>query len=170
MFYNCILFNQPLDWDVSNVTTMSNMFYNCILFDQDISNWDISLVENFENFCYGVTISENNYDNILISWLNKVKEINETHVINFGNSISSFNDTIKREYLNFNYEIIDGGDIIKGISNEILSIKNKIIFTMSDLISNLNTSNEQFRVLINVIATKNTTKEIDKIICTFINN
>ena len=73
-------------------------------------------------------------------------------------------------YSFFNYEIIDGGDIIKGISNEILSIKNKIIFTMSDLISNLNTSNEQFRVLINVIATKNTTKEIDKIICTFINN
>ncbi len=36
------------DWDVSNVTNMSEMFNNCCSFDCDLSNWDVSKVEDME--------------------------------------------------------------------------------------------------------------------------
>ena len=39
-------FNEPLNWDVSNVTDMSYMFYGCKMFNQDISQWDVSNVTN----------------------------------------------------------------------------------------------------------------------------
>ena len=32
------------NWDVSNVENMSNMFYECESFNQDISGWDVSNV------------------------------------------------------------------------------------------------------------------------------
>ena len=32
------------NWDVSNVENMSNMFYECESFNQDISSWDVSNV------------------------------------------------------------------------------------------------------------------------------
>jgi surface protein len=41
IFENAILFNQPLsDWNVSNVTNMSNMFSGAIRFNQPLSNWE----------------------------------------------------------------------------------------------------------------------------------
>ena len=46
MFLNNEVFNQPIDnWDVSNVTDMSNMFETAI-FNQPIGNWDVSSVTN----------------------------------------------------------------------------------------------------------------------------
>ena len=36
------------EWNVSNVTTMSNMFFGCRKFDCDLSNWDVSNVKNME--------------------------------------------------------------------------------------------------------------------------
>lgn len=43
------------DWDVSNVTNMSNMFYNASSFDADISNWDISNVTNMFQMFQGAS-------------------------------------------------------------------------------------------------------------------
>ena len=38
-------FNENIsDWDVSNVTNMSNMFYQATIFNQPIGNWDVSNV------------------------------------------------------------------------------------------------------------------------------
>ena len=49
MFSDAIVFNQPLDdWDVSKVTNMNGMF-SCSVFNQDISNWDISKVTATKN-------------------------------------------------------------------------------------------------------------------------
>jgi surface protein len=46
MFFDNEVFNQPIDnWDVSNVTDMSNMFETAI-FNQPIGNWDVSSVTN----------------------------------------------------------------------------------------------------------------------------
>ena len=48
MFYGCKLFNQDIsNWDVSGVNDMSFMFWECKEFNQDISNWDVSKVKYF---------------------------------------------------------------------------------------------------------------------------
>lgn len=46
-------FNQPIgNWDVSQVTDMSNMFFSSA-FNQPIANWDVSKVTNMNGmFCY----------------------------------------------------------------------------------------------------------------------
>ena len=45
-------FNQNIsNWDVSNVENMCYMFYNS-KFNRDISNWDVSNVENMEYMFY----------------------------------------------------------------------------------------------------------------------
>ena len=42
MFKNAVVFNQPLNnWDVSNVTNMERMFKNAVVFNQDLSSWNI---------------------------------------------------------------------------------------------------------------------------------
>jgi|688.fasta_scaffold62333_3 surface protein len=42
-------FNEPLnDWNVSNVTNMNKMFMNCKNFNQPLNGWDVSKVTNIE--------------------------------------------------------------------------------------------------------------------------
>ncbi|HEC1779848.1 TPA: BspA family leucine-rich repeat surface protein, partial [Campylobacter lari] len=43
MFYCCTNFNQSLEgWNVSNVTNMSNMFCGCVNFNQSLEKWNMS--------------------------------------------------------------------------------------------------------------------------------
>ena len=42
MFSIVINLTKISNWDVSNVTNMSDMFSNCYKFNQDILNWDVS--------------------------------------------------------------------------------------------------------------------------------
>jgi len=47
LFWWCRDFNEPLNnWNVSNVTNMFGMFNHCSNFNQDLSNWDVSNVTN----------------------------------------------------------------------------------------------------------------------------
>jgi surface protein len=42
MFLGCTIFNQDIsNWDVSNVQDMRNMFENCTAFNQDLSRWEL---------------------------------------------------------------------------------------------------------------------------------
>ncbi|WP_029330104.1 BspA family leucine-rich repeat surface protein, partial [Metamycoplasma cloacale] len=43
----CHSFNQPLDWDTSNVKDMNFMFCECSAFNQPL-DWDTTNVENME--------------------------------------------------------------------------------------------------------------------------
>ena len=59
MFYECESFNQDIsNWDVSNVENMSNMFYECESFNQDISNWDVSNVTDMRYMFVNCPIKE----------------------------------------------------------------------------------------------------------------
>ncbi|MCL6296734.1 BspA family leucine-rich repeat surface protein, partial [Gaetbulibacter sp. 2012CJ34-3] len=62
-------FNQTLDnWDTSSVTDMLGMFSFAESFDQNIGNWDISNVTLMTDMFNGVTLSQENYDATLIGW------------------------------------------------------------------------------------------------------
>ena len=46
MFQDCKNFNCDLsNWNVSNVENMGNMFDECINFNSDLSKWDVSNVK-----------------------------------------------------------------------------------------------------------------------------
>ena len=56
MFFACTSFNQPLNnWNVSNVTNMERMFANCSVFNGSLNDWNVEKVTNmfamFSN-CY----------------------------------------------------------------------------------------------------------------------
>lgn len=56
MFTNAIAFNSDLsDWDVSSINNMEGMFENALSFDQDLSNWDVSSVGNMDRMFSGAT-------------------------------------------------------------------------------------------------------------------
>ncbi|MCG8699846.1 MAG: BspA family leucine-rich repeat surface protein, partial [Bacteroidales bacterium] len=69
MFKNNVSFNQDISgWDVSNVESMIEMFWSCSKFDQDLSSWQIDNVMYMTNMFKYVSLSQTNYDNLLISW------------------------------------------------------------------------------------------------------
>ena len=74
------------DWDVSNVTDMSNAFYYRINFNGDISNWDVSNVTNMTSMVSGAFL----FNQDISSWnVSKVTNMNSMF-----NTASSFNKDI----------------------------------------------------------------------------
>ena len=50
MFRSCPVFNQPLNsWDVSSVENMLDMFVSCQIFNQPLNCWNVSSVTNMSN-------------------------------------------------------------------------------------------------------------------------
>lgn len=72
------------DWNVSNVTNMSNLFNGSSDFNQDISSWDVNNVTNMSFMFDDVTLSTTNYDSMLDSWSKKVVQNNV--IFDAGNS------------------------------------------------------------------------------------
>jgi len=120
MFNRAHAFNQSIgSWNVSKVNDMYYMFFQAYDFNQDISNWDVSSVLNMQNMFYGVTLSPENYDVILINWA----QLTLQYGINFhaGDSQYSQNAASARQSIidNFNWVITDGGQI--GLSITVLT-------------------------------------------------
>ena len=76
------VFNGDLSsWDVSSVTDMNSMFSSAHAFNGDISSWDVSSVTNLSNFLYP-SISVADYDALLTGW----SSLTLQQGVNFSNS------------------------------------------------------------------------------------
>ena len=77
MFRNDTAFNQDISsWDVSNVNDMGDMFQETINFDQNLGSWQVGNVTDMTDLFYGITLSTDNYDSILIGWANQTLQSN----------------------------------------------------------------------------------------------
>ncbi|MFV0505830.1 MAG: BspA family leucine-rich repeat surface protein [Bacteroidales bacterium] len=144
MFHSATAFNQPLDkWDVSKVTDMRGMFHSGgdpnsypfpkeIPFDQDLSAWKINgLIRANEMFSY-TKLSSANYDALLISWAEQLKNGGAKKNVKFHGGNSTYcTGADARKYLIDNgwgdgtagataaayQDIVDGGSAALDISN-----------------------------------------------------
>ena len=85
MFYNATAFNQDIgNWDMAGITDLSNMFNNAIAFDQDLGSWNVESVTSFFDMFNGATLSDANYDALLIGW--DAQNLQSSRTFNGGNS------------------------------------------------------------------------------------
>ena len=105
-------FNQDISsWDVSRVINMTEMFSNAIAFNQDIGSWDVGNVTKMTDMFKEVTLSTNNYNNILIGWAGQT--VNNDINFNGGNSKYSPGEAADARAVltgTYGWTIIDGGE------------------------------------------------------------
>ena len=79
-------FNQPIGyWNTSSVGGINETFREADAFDQDLSNWNVSNVNNATNFMYNASgLSTTNYDRTLSGWSSQ--SVNNGVNIHFGGS------------------------------------------------------------------------------------
>ena len=86
------VFNHDLSaWDLSSVTTISNMFRDNTVFNQDLSAWDVSKVEDFSLAFSGATAFNQN----LGSW--DISSATNFSVILFNSAMSTANYDLSLE-------------------------------------------------------------------------
>ena len=100
-------------WDTSLITDMRDIFGNAVAFNQSINNWNVSNVTAISNFMLGKTdlnYSAANYDALLIGWASRPVKPNLS--INFGTIKRTAASTAARAILTSapnNWTIVDGG-------------------------------------------------------------
>jgi surface protein len=110
MFSSAGAFNQNLNtWDVSSVIAMSNMFGAAVTFDQSLSSWDVSSVTNMIDMFTDVTLSQANYDALLLGW--SARSLQSDVIFDAGNSQYSPSSQANRDTLTdaFGWTVTDGG-------------------------------------------------------------
>jgi len=110
MFAHAEKFNQNLsNWNVSRVTNMKEMFKYAVEFEQNIGNWNISNVTNMTDMFKNVSLSIENYDNILIGWHNQNVQKNVVFNAGYSQYSSDAKDAKNDLEKNYNWTIFDSG-------------------------------------------------------------
>ena len=102
-------FGHITNWDVSNVTNMSQLFHTRTDFNYDLSDWDISNVTNMSMIFHSSGLSTDNYDNILNGW--SQQDVQPNVELGAGSSINFCNSEDARQSLidAHNWNVVDGG-------------------------------------------------------------
>ena len=112
MFYGDSSFNQSIgNWNVTSVTDMTNMFSYDYAFNQPLGSWNVSSVTTMTGMFTGVTLSVQNYNNLLLGW--SQLKLRQYVVFDAGNSQYSPTAATARQSIitNFSWTINDGGKI-----------------------------------------------------------
>jgi surface protein len=101
--------------DLSQVTDMSKMFSGVKSFEGDISKWDITNITSMDDMFKGVTLSTEDYDQILINW--SKLDLKEGVKFNAGNTYYSEKAKEAHDILvnKFKWNITDLGMFEKSI-------------------------------------------------------
>ncbi len=109
-FTNCsnLVINATDTPDLSKVTSLNDAFRNCTSLDYSFENWDVSNITDMTNMLDGVTLSTSNYDNTLINWSSQ--SLQTGVVFSAGNSNYCSGQSSKNDIINnFGWNITDAG-------------------------------------------------------------
>ena len=109
-FSGATSFNQDLSsWDMSSVDIMLGMFYGATSFDQDLGSWDVTSVTDATQFLDDVTLSQSNYDSLLIGW--NAQTLQSGVTFSGGNSTYCAGSAARANMIASDlWTITDGGD------------------------------------------------------------
>ena len=98
------------NWDFSNVTSAQWLLLTVPNWNEDISSWDVSNCTSFNSAFTGTSMSQANYDALLIAWAAQSVQSSVTFATSAqftaGGAASSARATLVRTY---NWTITDGG-------------------------------------------------------------
>ncbi len=83
----------------TSITNLSYTFYNALLFNQNLDSWDVSNVTTMSNMFINTSLSKSNYSNILIGWASLGIILKPNVILDANNVQYSMSSENARNYL-----------------------------------------------------------------------